>query len=135
VNIYCILEFKEQYEKLLKKKAYKSIEESLFEYLFNKNIDDLKSGTKLNSNSETPYIKKRIEGRGGFRLYYLLAIIKENVYLIYLHPKKGSLGMENIPTAKRTELLKQTYESIRQEKLYSVKFDSINKKCSFEKLF
>lgn len=47
MKYYCIPEFKQQYDKLIKKKAYESIGHSLFEYLYNKTIDELKSGTNL----------------------------------------------------------------------------------------
>ena len=96
MTILCLEDFKVQFEKLKKNNSYMSIEKDIIEYFFNKDIQLLASGTRLNNSDDTPYIKKRLNGSGGFRTYFLLVIKNEKVYLMFLHPKTGSLGYENI---------------------------------------
>jgi hypothetical protein len=85
----------------------------------------------INNNQNCPFIKKRIEGSSGFRLYYLLIIVKENLYLAYLYPKTGSLGIENINADKRNEILKNTYIAIEKRSLFKIDFDEKNRTCLF----
>ena len=71
MEIFCIHEFKEEYDKLNSKKAYRGIEKELIEYFFGKTISELNNGICLNNSITTPYIKKRLKGSGGYRYYYL----------------------------------------------------------------
>jgi hypothetical protein len=66
MEIFCIDEFKAEFEKLVSKKAYRLIEQEIIDYFFSKSDDELCSGTRLNNSVTTPYIKKRLNGRGGF---------------------------------------------------------------------
>ena len=75
MKIFCITEFKVEFEKLISKKSYNSIESDVINYFFGKTIEELSSGIRLNNSSETPYIKKRINGKGGFRFYFLLIMV------------------------------------------------------------
>ncbi len=79
MKIFCLAEFKVQFEKLKSKNSYNSIESDVIDYFFYKSVQDLCAGTRLNNSSTTPYLKKRINGRGGFRFYFLL-IIKDEIY-------------------------------------------------------
>jgi hypothetical protein len=74
MTILCIEDFKVEFEKLKKKNSYSSIEEDIIEYFFDKEKQQLTSGTRLNNSDDTPYIKKRLNGSGGFRIYFLLII-------------------------------------------------------------
>ncbi len=65
MTLFCLEDFKVEFEKLKKKNSYSSIEKDAIEYFFNKEIEDLKSGARLNNSDETPYIKKRLKGSGG----------------------------------------------------------------------
>jgi hypothetical protein len=87
MQIYCIDDFLVQFEKLKKKKPYKTLEKDLLEYFFNKNMGELLDGIRLNNNNETPYIKKRLNGSGGYRMYYLVIIKNNCLYLMFVHPK------------------------------------------------
>lgn len=46
MTIFCIEDFKIQFEKLKKKNSYSSIEDDIIEYFFDKKIQDLTSGTR-----------------------------------------------------------------------------------------
>ncbi len=123
MTIFCIEDFKVQFEKLKKKNSYSSIEADIIEYFFDKEIQLLTSGTRLNNSDDTPYIKKRLNGSGGFRIYFLLVIKDEKIYLMFLHPKTGSLGYENITDDSKALLYKKVLESIKTKNLYEVVVD------------
>lgn len=116
----------------MKKKAYSSIESDIIGYFFNKEIQELISGTRLNNSDNTPYIKKRLNGSGGFRIYFLLIIKDEMLYLMYLHPKTGSLGYENITDESKALLYKKVLACIKTKNLFVVTVE--NKALSFNKL-
>jgi len=131
MTILCLEDFKVQFEKLKKKNSYSSIEEDIIEYFFDKEIQQLISGTRLNNSDDTPYIKKRLNGSGGFRIYFLLVIKNGNVYLMFLHPKTGSLGYENITDDSKALLYKKVLECIKTNNLYEVIVE--NNKLVFKK--
>ena len=131
MTIFCLEDFKVQFEKLKKKNSYSSIEGDIIEYFFNKEIQQLISGTRLNNSDDTPYIKKRLNGSGGFRIYFLLVIKNEKIYLMFLHPKTGSLGYENITDDSKALLYKKVLESMKINNLYEVTVD--NSKLIFKK--
>jgi hypothetical protein len=120
MTILCLEDFKIQFERLKKKNSYSSVESYIIEYFFNKNISQLTSGTRLNNSDDTPYIKKRISGSGGYRVYFLLLIKDEKLYLMFLHPKTGSLGYENITDESKALLYKKVLEAIQSNNLYNV---------------
>jgi hypothetical protein len=116
--IFCLEDFKIQFEKLKKKNSYASIEKDIIDYFFDKEINHLISGTRLNNSEDTPYIKKRLNGSGGFRVYFLLVIKNEKLYLMFLHPKTVSLGFDNITDESKALLYKKVLESITANNLY-----------------
>jgi len=116
------------------KKSYNSIEKDVINYFFGKTVQELSSGTRLNNSSETPYIKKRINGKGGFRFYFLLIIKDENLYLMFVHPKTGSLGVENITDESKAYLYKKVLECIKNEELYTLLLDGERKNIVFKKI-
>ena len=131
MTIFCLEDFKIQFEKLKKNNSYSSIEKDIIENFFDKEISQLASGTRLNNSDDIPYIKKRLNGSGGFRIYFLLVIKNERVYLMFLHPKTGSLGYENITDNSKALLYKKVLEGIQTNNLYELTI--INNKLSFKK--
>lgn len=131
MTIFRIEDFKVQFEKLKKKNSYWSIENDIIDYFFDKEIHELASGTRLNNSDDTPYINKRINGSGGFRIYFLLILKDENLYLIFLHPKTGSLGYDNITDESKALLYTNTLASIKKNNLYLVTAE--NNRLSFKK--
>lgn len=120
-RIYCIEAFKKQVQKLRKNNSYKSVDQLLIQFLRDKGIDHFRTGTLLNKSYTHPYIKHDIGGRGGFRLYYLAVIIKECVYLAFIHPKTGSGGSSNTTDEARGAFYKQVADAIKRGNLYQVK--------------
>jgi hypothetical protein len=129
--ILCLDEFKNEFEKLIRNNSYSSIEKDVIKYFFNKNIQELSSGIRLNNSDTIPFIKKRVKGRGGFRFYFLLIIKDEILYLMFVHPKSGSLGFDNITDESKTILYKKVLESIKIDNLNVMLV--INEKLSFVK--
>lgn len=131
MEIFCLEDFKVEFEKLKKKNSYSTIEEDIIEYFFDKEITQLMSGTRLNNSDDAPYIKKRLNGSGGFRIYFLLIIKDKRVYLMFVHPKTGSLGYENITDESKAMLYKKTLEGIKANNLY--KITVVNNNLVFKK--
>jgi hypothetical protein len=123
MTILCIEDFKLAFEKLKKKNSYASIEADIINYFFDKDIQELVSGTRLNNSDTTPYIKKRLKGSGGFRVYFLLIIKDENLYLMFLHPKTGSLGYDNITDDSKALLYKKVLECIKTKNLFELRVE------------
>lgn len=117
MKVYCLQDFKDEYQKLIRKEAYKSLTQEIIDYFF---IDctllKLKTGVRLNGSSENIYIKKRLGGSGGFRIYFYLLIKSEIVYLLYVHPKAGPRGGSNITDESKAKLYKTICSSITSGK-------------------
>jgi hypothetical protein len=124
--------FKTEFDKLKRKNSYSGIEKDIIDYFFHKTAIELASGTRLNGHSEIPYIKKRLEGKGGFRIYFLLIIKNGCLYLMYIHPKTGTLGRENISREEKAALYKDVLEAIKTANLYKLNLDETQSKLSFD---
>jgi len=131
MEVLCLEDFKDEVEKLIKNNSYASLEKELIHYFFNKSIGELRSGVILNNSLENSFIKKRLEGSGGFRVYYYIIIRKGCLYLMYVHPKTGKYGCDNISTKAKSDLLKKVIEAIKTDNLYVVTPDSTNTKLNF----
>ncbi len=134
MKIFCLAEFKVEFEKLKSKNSYNSIASDVINYFFDKSVEDLCAGTRLNNSSTTPYIKKRIKGRGGFRFYFLLIIKDENLFLMFVHAKTGSLGYENITDESKAYLYKKVLECIKTKELFELSLDLERKNLVFKTL-
>lgn len=134
MEIYCLEDFKIEFEKLKSKKSYKDLEKEIINYFFGKTATQLCSGTRLNNSDDTPYIKKRLGGRGGFRSYFLLVMNDEKLYLMFVHPKTGSQGAENITDESKTFLYKKVLECIESNELYNLKLNDSKTEIIFNQL-
>lgn len=132
MNVYCLEDFKVAVEALSGKKPYSTIEQIILDYYCGKSVEEVRSGTNLNNSDTIPYIKKRLEGSGGFRVYFLILIKNDCVYLMYVHPKKGPDGSENITDEAKKSFYKKVVACIKaDEGLYEVKPNSSRKKIEF----
>jgi hypothetical protein len=131
MKIYCLDDFKKQFEKLLSKKSYNNIEIEVIRYFFDKSVEELRSGTRLNQSDDAPYIKKRLSGRGGFRLYFLLLIKNDALYLMFVHPKTGPLGASNITDESKALLYKKVLNCIQTRDYFEVTTNPERNKINF----
>lgn len=58
MTIFCLDDFKVQFEKLKKKNSYSSIEGDIIGYFFDKELQQLSSGTRLNNSDKTLTLKR-----------------------------------------------------------------------------
>ena len=130
MNIFCIEAFMHEVSVQKKNNSYRDIETTIIDHFFSNELteDFLKlGGANLNGSQEMPFIKKRLDGRGGYRIYYLYLIKKESIYLMYVHPKTGTLGLPEIGHEFKKDIYKKTFDSIANNDIYQVK-TSDNKK-------
>lgn len=120
MKIFSTPEFKSEFEKLIRKKSYKYLSEEIITFYFGKQIVECLEGTKLNGHSPNPFIKKRLGGSGGARLYLIAVIKNDSIYLSFIHPKSGALGYENITNTKKADLLNTVIQCIVNNNLYKV---------------
>lgn len=133
MRLFCLEDFKVEFEKLRSKKSYLDLEKEIISYFFDKTKEELCSGARLNNNSDFPYIKKRLSGRGGYRCYYLLLIKNDCLYLMFVHPKTGPVGSSNIDDEYKTYLYKKVFTSINENDLYEMTLNDTKKKIIFSK--
>lgn len=134
MDIFCTHEFYTVYLGLAKQKAYRELGDELAEYFFRKDAEDLESGRRLNGNCPIPYIKKRIEGSGGYRIYYLLQISESKSLLLFIHPKNGPDGSENIKDKFKKLYYKQGLEALKSENYLRLKLDKESGVLKFLKI-
>ena len=120
MNLLCTERFKSEFERLKRKKPYRNLQQELIDYFIDKETSDLENGSRINGNDINAYIKKRLEGSGGYRVYYYIITAKGNVYLMFVHPKTGPDGSENIKKGSISLFLEETIEGIKTGKLYKV---------------
>jgi hypothetical protein len=120
MTVFCISQFKDVFDKLSTKKAYSDLEADIIDYFFNTTIEAIKTGDLLNNSADAPYIKKRLSGRGGYRIYYLIIVKDDNVYLMYVVPKTGTYGAQNLKADYIKELYKTVIQCIKNKDLYEV---------------
>lgn len=124
MEIFCLEGFKDEFEKLKKNNSYSDLESVVIDTFFNKKPQDFfKSGSKITGSMDSPYIKKRLGGSGGYRCHYLLLIKDEKLYLMYIHPKTGSKGIDNTNANFEKQLYKEIYESIKTGNYYKLSVD------------
>lgn len=133
MNLYCLDDFKVEFEKLNSKKPYNTLEKDLINYFFGKSSQELCSGTRLNNSDKTPYIKKRLRGSGGFRCYFLLIVEVDTLYLMFIHPKTGPKGSESITDESKTYLYKKILKCIKSKDLYRLTLNELKTKINFQK--
>ena len=134
MKVYCLEDFKAEFDKLKSNKYYSTLEQEIISCFFNKTTQELCSGTRLNNSDKTPYIKKRLGGRGGFRCYFLLIIAKDSLYLMYVHLKTGSKGIANITDESKEMLYKKVLTCIKSNNLYQLELSDNQTKILFNKL-
>jgi len=78
------------------------------------------TGDPLSIVPNVTYLKKRLEGSGGYRVYVLGLVKNDAVYLLYVHPKTGPDKLANVSMEKKKALLKDVLAAIKNETLLEV---------------
>lgn len=134
MDLFCTEDFYTTYNSLIRQKAYRGLEEEMCNYFIDKNIEDLLSGTRLNNSNTRPLIKKRISGSGGYRIYYLLQISDSIALLLFIHPKTGPDGGENITDEHYKKISKDAIEALKNKTYWAVSKVEDSYKLSFKKV-
>ncbi len=135
MKIYCTKDFQKVFKKLVKSNSYLDLESGLIELLFGSkaNMDSLDAeSTLLNGDPSFPFVKIRIGGRSGYRLYCYLVRKADSVYLAFVHPKKGASGIDNIGDTFKEDLILETAESIWDNNLLEMAISG--KKLTFTEI-
>lgn len=126
MEFYCIPEFRSEFNSLLSKNNYCDLSELLFEEFSEINLDDLKSGTNLLPGQGVYYIKRRISGSSGYRIYYVIDEKNNKVYFGFIHPKTGPEGIANIGPKFKKDNFKNIFSAVKNGSLKKVKFSDGN---------
>jgi len=52
MQLFCLDDFKVEFEKLISRKSYQDLQKEMMDYFFDKSVEELKSGTRLNNDEE-----------------------------------------------------------------------------------
>lgn len=125
MDIFVTNEFILEVKSILKTNSHSDCEIELINAIFTKNIEEIKqNGCKRlgGDPNKSPFLRKRIESAGtgksaGYRLYFWLMVIEENIYLLYIHPKTGKKSGSNLKTEKQKELV-NTFINSRKDSTF-----------------
>ncbi|KOS07014.1 hypothetical protein AM493_13960 [Flavobacterium akiainvivens] len=134
MKVFSTPEFKHEFEKLIKNNSYKYLSKEIISKYFGQSVEEVSDGVKLNGNALNAFIKKRIGGSGGSRLYLLIIQTADSVYFTFIHPKTGSAGYENITSDKKAQLLEDVYDCISKNNLYELSPCEEKKKIIFSEV-
>lgn len=120
MRVYCTQEFKSEFDKITKNKAYSTLEKEIVGQYCNTTYEEACTGDALGIFPNVSYLKKRLEGSGGYRVYIVGFVKNDAIYLAFVHPKTGPYGADNITLAKKKLLLKDMLAAIKNNELYSI---------------
>jgi len=137
MDIFVTNEFILEVKSILKTNSHSDCEFELINAIFTKNIEEIKqNGCKRlgGDPNKSPFLRKRIESAGtgksaGYRLYFWLMVIEENIYLLYIHPKTGKKSGSNLKTEKQKELV-NTFINSRKDSTF-IKVELKNNKIIY----
>jgi hypothetical protein len=140
MDFFTTEEFIFEVTKLLKSKSHSDCEIEIINSLFTSSIDEIKNiaCTRIGGDAnKSPFLRKRIEtlngGKsGGYRLYFWLMIQDEDVFLLFIHPKKGRKSGTNITTEKQMELVK-TFKQRENGSFIKIELNGITNKIVYSK--
>jgi hypothetical protein len=107
MGLYCTDEFRQEIERLRKNSSYANVEQVIIGYYCNGPFAQACTGDLLSDMQGTRFIKKRLAGSGGYRVYVVAVVREQTVYLGYVHPKTGLHGADNITPEKKKAILKE----------------------------
>ena len=122
MDFYCIPEFEFEFNSLCLKNNYSNLPNLLFDEFNSIDINGLKSGTNLLPGKGIYYIKRRIAGSSGYRVYYVIDEKNNKVYFGFIHPKTGPEGIANIGHKFKIANFKSIFVAMKNGDLKKVKF-------------
>lgn len=116
--VFCTKRFKVEYGRLLKSNAYRDLEVELIQSFFNRSNEEICHGITIVGNKDRKVIKKRIGGRGGFRIYFFAYIAEGKVFLSHIYPKTGPQGKTSLGKQFEALLISETADAIVTDQLF-----------------
>lgn len=135
MNLYSTNEAVNTILKLEKKPSHKSIRKLLFDY-FDKEIKNSGafSGKRLNPpSSPYPFVKKRVEGSGGYRIYFYLFIKDSQFVLSAIHPKTSAYSKSTLTVKEIHEAQKSCIKAKNENRLIKIILNTQKTIIEFEK--
>lgn len=132
MTICCTFEFKRIYDKLVKKNSHADLEQVIIDWISGKSIADFRAATVLNGNSPNPFLKKRLNGSGGYRIYYALIASHQLVISSAIHPKTNFMGKSTLSSTEIAEAISDASDSFKSGNLYELA--CVNLKLVFTRL-
>ena len=141
MDFFTTEEFIIEVTKLLKSKSHFDCEIEIISSILSSNIEQIKNiackriGGDAN---KSPFLRKNVEtsngGKsGGYRLYFWLMVQDEDVFLLFIHPKKGRYSSPNITPKKQIELV-QTFKSSREsDRFIKIELNETKNKIVYSK--
>jgi len=92
----------------------------LFEEFNTIDIDGLKLGTNLLPTNGIYFIKRRIAGSSGYRIYYVFDEKNRKVYFSFIHPKTGLEGIANIGDKFKKSDFNYIFDAVKKNDLKKI---------------
>lgn len=131
MKLYCLPEFKIEYQKIKKNKKYPDIEEVFRDSFFDKSFEDCAHGDMLYGPVELPFLKKRVPDAGGYRFYFLACPETKCIYFTHVHPKTGPLGYENVGPKYKKEIHNNALQAFKDGSILTVSTNKKTKEIEF----
>ncbi|MES2826681.1 MAG: hypothetical protein V4687_00935 [Bacteroidota bacterium] len=114
----------------MKNNSYKDLKQLLIDEVLEESAPR-KHCAKISGTPQIPYLKKRLGGRSGYRLYCLLVEFDGKLFLAEIYPKTGSKGIATIDAKEEKRLFELLKTSIVSGDTMQVKLK--NDEIVFEK--
>lgn len=132
MKLFCTKEIVDSIKKLEKNNSYKDLRRELYLFFINaKKSNSYYSGTRLNGSSPNPFIKKRLEGSGGYRLYFYIILTKKTLILSSIHPKTGKEGRENLSSFEIKKSQENCLRGLEGNDLFTINLNDTEESVEF----
>lgn len=89
-------------------------------------------GTRLNIGAAWPFVKVRLGGRGGYRLYYSILIKEEELIISAVYPKFGALSIKTLGPEATNRAYSEAITSCKSRNMLPVTLDHEKQSIIFE---
>ena len=126
-KLYCTDVFRREIERLRKNNSYASVDQIIIDHYCNATFVQACTGDVLSAMPNLLFVKKRLDGSGGYRIYVVAIKRERAIYLGFIHPKTGSYGADNVTPEKKKAILRDVLSANKLEStVYEVTEDKQN---------
>ena len=133
MNIFLTFSTAGAIKKLEKNNSYSSLRQEIYQYLNGKTSLEhwTQVGSRLNSSVHCPFVRDRVKGSGGYRIYYSFLVIKGQAVIAAVHPKTGTAGKENLSRQERNAVYLEAVQACQSGEMLPVTLDHDNTTINF----